>query len=106
MADIKLDAETVVMRVADLRSAPVDSDLVILNLAKNNYVGLDDIGRRIWQMLEAPTKVDELIRRMTTEYAGDPEQIARDLIDFLNELYMQNLIALAQVPDTNEAGIA
>jgi hypothetical protein len=94
-----------VVRVSDLQSTPVDGDLVILNLAMSSYIGLDNIGHRIWQMLETPIKIDELIRRLTTEYAGGPQEIARDLIDFLNELYSQNLIAVVQAANTHKAGI-
>ena len=32
---------------------------------------------------------------MTREFAGVPEQITRDIIEFLNELYTENLITVA-----------
>src|SRR5579863_4029673 len=92
--------------MSDLRSTPVDNDLVILNLAKGNYVNLDAIGRRIWQILEVPTPIGELHRLMTNEFAGDPEQIARDVIDFLDELYSEGLITVTEVSGADEFTVA
>jgi hypothetical protein len=90
----RLGPDVVVVRVNDLRSTPVDTDLVIMNMPTKNYVGLDDIGRRIWSILETPSRVDALCSRLTREYAGDPAQITRDVLEFLNELYAENLITV------------
>jgi hypothetical protein len=96
MAEIdRFGLQTVVTRVGNLRSAAVDTDIVIMNLPNSNYVGLDAIGRRIWDMLETPSRVDDLCRRLTDEFAGEPEQITRDAIAFLNELYAEKLITVA-----------
>jgi hypothetical protein len=87
---------SVVVRVKDLKSAPVDGDLVIMNLAKGNYVGLDKIGRRIWTVIEEPRRVADLCRQMTDEFSGEPEIIAQDVLAFLNELVAEGLIAVAE----------
>ncbi|HEX4408156.1 MAG TPA: PqqD family peptide modification chaperone [Xanthobacteraceae bacterium] len=92
----EVSLETVVARVGDLPVAPVDGELVILNAAQASYVGLDDIGRRIWETLEKPIRVDELLRRIAQDYAGDRETMTLDLLDFLNELYAQNLITATE----------
>ncbi len=91
----KIRPETVVTRVNDLPSAPVDTDIVILNMARGIYVGLDEIGRRIWEVLQAPTRVDELCRRMSDEYSGNSEDIARDVMKFLDELRSEGLVTFA-----------
>ena len=87
-----MDGRTVVSRTADLMSAPVDEDIVILNLARNAYVALDDIGHRIWDLLEEPLAVQEICRRLAEEYEGHPEQMERDLMAFLEELEGEGLL--------------
>lgn len=91
-----LKPQSVVVRKSDLPNTPVDGDLVILNMATNNYVGLDEIGRRIWDALEEPRRVDELCRLMTEHYAGAPEEIGRDVVAFLNELSSEGLIRVSE----------
>ncbi len=95
-ADDELGLQTLVARVDSLPVAPVDGELVILNTAKGSYVGLDDIGRRIWELLENPIYVNELLQQIMQDYTGDREVMTDDLIDFLSELYAQNLITATE----------
>ena len=87
-----LDLNSQVARVADMMAAPVDQDLVILNLATNTYVGLDGIGRRIWELLETPQSVEALCRHLGQEFDGSPDEIAADVMSFLRELEAEGLL--------------
>lgn len=85
-----------IVRTEGMMSAPVDDDMVILNIPKNNYVSLDQIGRRIWDLLESPLTVAELCATLSGEFEGSSEQIAADVLAFLNELNSEGLV---RVPD-------
>ena len=86
-----IEMNTCIVRLPDLQSAPVDEEIVILNLQTNNYVALDEIGRRIWELLASPRRVDELCQQLSREFAATPEQIAADVLPFLAELERENL---------------
>jgi len=73
-------------------STRVDSDIYLLNPMRDQYTGLDEIGRRIWDLLEATSRVDELCDWVSQEYRGDPQRITTDLIEFLNELDTEGLL--------------
>lgn len=92
-----IEPETYVARVEGLMTAPVDEELVILNLAGNNYVSLDSIGRRIWELLDSPIRVDELCRRVEKEYSGEQARIAADLLAFLTQLERDGLVRVSEV---------
>jgi hypothetical protein len=87
-----IELSTRIVRVEDLMTAPADRDLVILNLVGNNYVALNDVGRRIWELLQAPRRVDELCQQLSREFGAVPEQIAADVLPFLNELQSEHLL--------------
>lgn len=76
-------------------STPLDGDIVILNPVRDNYVGLDEIGRRIWELLATPGKAGDLCLKMAQEFPGDPKQITTDVLAFLNELATEGLIDVA-----------
>lgn len=76
-------------------SGPLDRDVVILNPARDNYVGLDEAGRRIWDLLAVPNEVRDLCRQVANEFDGDPGQIAADILAFLNELATEGLVDVA-----------
>ena len=87
-----LDLKSQVSRAADMMAAPVDQDLVILNLATNTYVGLDGVGRRIWELLETSQTVEALCHALSQEFEGSPEEIAADVQAFLSELEAEGLL--------------
>jgi len=85
-----------VVRTEGLMTAQVDQGLVILNLQENNYVFLDNIGKRIWELIESPISVDTLCHRLEAEYRGDREQIIADLQDFLSKLERDDLVNISE----------
>ena len=88
---MSLQMDTVIGRANGLTAAPVGDDMVILNMANNNYIGLDPIGRRIWALLETPWRIDDLCRRLSDEFDGPAEDIAKDVVSFLIELESEGL---------------
>jgi hypothetical protein len=93
---MSIELNTRIVRVQNVMTAPIDQEVVIFNLAKNNYVNLDEIGRRIWDLLDTPRNVGDLCRKLSEEFDAAPEQITADVLAFLNELQAENLIHVAK----------
>jgi hypothetical protein len=87
-----LELTSTVIRTAGVMTAQVDSEIVILNMAGNNYISLDAIGRRIWELLETSSTGIELCRQLSLEFDAGVEQIAADLLPFLTELEKDGLV--------------
>ncbi len=92
---MSIDLRSKVTRIAGIMSTPVDDDIVILNMLKNNYVSLDAVGRRIWDLIESPVLVSDLCSQLVSEFAGSEEQISADVLSFLNELLKEGLVCVA-----------
>jgi len=90
-----IETTTRVVRTDGIMTAPVDQEIVLLNMKGNNYISLDAIGRRIWELLENPIVVDELCRQLGTEFEGTQDQISDDVISFLEELELEGLVRVA-----------
>ncbi|TRZ90243.1 PqqD family protein [bacterium] len=95
-----IELTSLVTRTENLASSAIDTDLVILNLQRNNYIALDAIGRRIWELLEAPRRVEDLCRQLGREFNGPPEQISADVVRFLNELEQESMIHAVEAQST------
>ena len=80
------------VRAEALSTAPVDNGLVMLNLKGNNYVILNDIGKRIWELLESPIHVTALSQCLENEFQGAQAQIMSDLLVFLDKLEQDGLV--------------
>jgi hypothetical protein len=90
-----LTPASIVSRTEGLMSTSLGEDLVILNPATDNYIGLDEIGRRVWDLLATPEPVEDLCLRLSREYRGNPQQISADILDFLNEMAAEGLVYVA-----------
>lgn len=83
-----------VTRNEELMSAAVDRDIVFLNRATDSYVALDEIGRRIWELLERPRRIAELVDLLCGEFDGSPVAIGTDVRSFLGELEAEGIVSV------------
>ncbi|HXE62142.1 MAG TPA: PqqD family protein [Bryobacteraceae bacterium] len=83
---------SVVTRNAGLMSTRLNNEIYLLNPVRDKYTGLDDIGLRVWDLLEGKMRADSLCDRVAKEYRGDPLQIRTELMEFLNELDSEGLL--------------
>jgi hypothetical protein len=70
-----------------------DDEVVIVNFESGRYHSLQGSGRLIWQWLEAPVTLDQILSRAATDFSGDREEIDRDIRDFVATLQAEGLIA-------------
>ena len=84
-----------VSRLEGFLKASVGDNLVLLDMDKGVYVGLDAIGSRIWDRIETPAVVSEICDELAREYAAEPAVIQTDVLKFLNQLSDQKMITAA-----------
>lgn len=87
-----VDLNSLVRQGGDLICANLDGELVMMSIEKGNYYGLEGIGRRIWQLIEMPTKVSALCGALQEEFDVEKSDCEADTLEFLNELAEQGLI--------------
>ena len=76
----------------DLVCQELDGEMVILNMHSGLYYGIDEVGSRIWQMLEEKIPPAAMIDRLLNEYEIEVGECSRQVMDFLTELEKNNLI--------------
>jgi hypothetical protein len=89
-----IDMNTFIVRDNEMMFTSMDNEIVVLNMAQNNYVGLDEIGSRIWEMVQAPMRVGDLCHLLWQEYDASAEQIETGVLAFLAELKSEGMIRL------------
>lgn len=53
---------------------------------------LNDVGTRIWQLLDGQTRTDQIIEAVAQEFDVTPQEASNDVHDFLASLEAQGLI--------------
>ena len=73
----------------------ISGEAVLLDLASEQYFGLDAIGTRIWTLLADDDRLQSVHDRLCAEYDADPNHIATDLLALVNQLAEAGLVTLA-----------
>ena len=62
-----------VRKQGDWLAAKVGDELVMMSAEKGNYIGLSEVGARIWELIETPKDIDAVCTELQSEYAVTPE---------------------------------
>jgi len=86
--------ETVISQIEEIVASDIDGETVMMSIENGKYYGLDDIGSRIWELIEQPIKVSDLIDALLERFDVDRETCERDVLKFLNELNDDKILAV------------
>lgn len=86
---------SIIVAVADQVSCELDGEAVILHLENGVYYGLNPVGAHIWDLIQQPLRVSELITTLTQEYDVEPARCQNDVISLLTELSSNQLIEVS-----------
>lgn len=81
-----------IKRAAGVVEAQFDEVRVLLN-DDLDYLGLDEVGQRIWDLLATPQTVPGLVGALTDEYDVAADECARDVASFLEALERFHLVS-------------
>ena len=72
----------------------VDGEMVLLDMASENYFGLDAVGSDIWQLLQEGKTLQETNDTLIEMYDVPPEQLKKDIVEFVQKLVDAGLVQL------------
>jgi len=74
----------------------IKGETVLLHLTRGTYYGLDATGTVLWHLLEdgTATRFDGLITTVAERYGRATDEIAPDILSFLEDLRAHDLITL------------
>ena len=64
----------------------VDDEIIMLSIENGEYYNLDSIGKEIWDFLESPHNLEEIIIHLIKIYDVSADQCLTDTIPYLKEL--------------------
>ena len=82
---------------SEVLSQEVSGETVLLDLQSENYFGLDEVGTRIWQLLQEHNNLQKVFDIILEEYDVEGKQLEKDLNDLLDKLISEGLITVDNV---------
>jgi len=79
---------------SEVLTQEVDGETVILDLKSESYFGLDEIGTRIWQLLQEQEDIETITETMLNEYDVEEEQLEKDIQNLLTQLDKAGIVTL------------
>jgi Coenzyme PQQ synthesis protein D (PqqD) len=94
----KLSLNSVVQRDPDVIAAEAGEDVVMVSIDKGYYYGVSDAAREIWQAIERPKKVSDLIADLVATHNVDKSLCEKETLLFLEDLLAERLLQVTSGP--------
>jgi hypothetical protein len=87
-----LTLNSIVQRDPNVIAAEADQDLIMVSIATGYYYGVSDVAREIWDTIERPTKVSDLVDSLSMNYDINSRACEEQTLSFLEALLAEDLL--------------
>jgi hypothetical protein len=84
------------MRTDGFVEAEIDNEIVAISIEHGTCYGLNQVGSQIWNLIAGSVRIRDLIAALLNEYQVDPDVCERQVLDLLEELRAEGLIAIVE----------
>lgn len=81
----------------------VGGEAVLLDLRSESYFGLNEVGARVWQLLQERSDPKAVLDALSAEYEVDEGTLANDLVELITDMADAGLVTLRSVEDDADA---
>lgn len=87
--------DTLLVRNEALVSAPMGTDMAMMDMDSGKYFVLQEVAAAIWERLAQPATPSQICAALMERYAVTAEQCAADVLPFLRNAHDKGLVRLA-----------
>lgn len=84
--------DSVVVASKDQMASSIGGETVILGLSAGRYFGLDDVGSRVWQLVQQPVSLRAICDTIVREYDVDLSTCEGDVVRIVGEMLSAGLV--------------
>jgi hypothetical protein len=75
-------------------AAPLAGGLVILHVEADRYYNLNELGTQVWQLIQQPATVAEIVDRIAAAHDVDTTRCEADVLALLEDMQRARLITV------------
>ena len=91
----EIELETKISKNFDIDDTDLDGEKVMMNLDKGQYFMMNEVGSRIWEIIETPIHVKGIVEKLRDEYEVDEKTCTDKVLEFLKSLNEADLIKVS-----------
>jgi hypothetical protein len=89
---------SIIQRDPEVITAEAAEDLIMVSIATGYYYGVSDVARQIWDAIEHPKMISELVDGLTARYKVDSSLCQDQTLSFLQALLEEGLLQVKDPP--------
>ena len=74
-----------------------EGDMLIASNMNSGLYYLNGMAGELWGMIDGTKSIEDMSRKVLSEYDADPEEVKRDMINFIRDMQWKKLIRLKEV---------
>ncbi|QNQ11639.1 PqqD family protein [Sphingomonas alpina] len=83
-------------RRGDWLSARVGDEIMMMSAEKGNYLGVNEVGARIWELIETPSDLDTVCATLQREFVIEPDICRAEVEIFLEQMEKHGAVAITR----------
>lgn len=92
---LNLSSTVIISTAPDQIASELGGEAVILNLASGMYYGLNEVGARVWELIQQPCTFGSILHSLLEEYDVQPDICEQDLTKILMDMKEACLIEVS-----------
>ena len=81
-----MNLQLIVTISPDVLAQEVNDEIVLLDLNSEQYLGLNEVGARVWQLLEEGDNLKQIYKKLLEEYDVEQDLLKNDLTDLIKNM--------------------
>jgi hypothetical protein len=95
---MKIQLDSVYVPSEDIVARKIEGELVIVPLISgigdtdDELYTLNETGQAIWDLLDGKNSIQDIIKKLTTEYDASDEEVKQDILGLVKELVSRRIL--------------
>ncbi len=90
----KISRNSTIVKSSGQVSTDLGKEVIILGVDSEEYYSLEEVGARIWGLIQEPKTVMDILDTLLDDYDVEPKRCERDLLAVLQEMADEGLIEI------------
>lgn len=88
----EITGSSVIVASNHVTSAQVEEERVVLDLEEGVYYGLNPVGTRVWELIQEPRSIHDIVSVLATEFEVSKTTCKEDVESLIEDLEAEGLV--------------
>ena len=91
---IKIDPTALITKTRSILASQIDNETVMMDTENGEYYGMNQVGSRIWELLDTPQTLSQLQTTLLLEFEITEKECLNDIELFVGQLLEKRMVRI------------